>query len=122
MAQRLMYIYAAHYRANRLLAGTALWAETPNLTRSSNRLKAHLSHRAYIGALQPLPVAKFPEGAKLWRQPRSRLRAVLYRCVPNKIVGKQSEKRLSDNCRVGRPGDLGRRRRSSRIGRSAQRR
>src|SRR6266545_2708544 len=105
MAQRCAYIQAAHYRANRLLKRTSLWANAPNLTRSSNRLKAHLSHRAYIGALQPLPVAKFPEGAKLWRQPRSRLRAVLYRCVPNKLAGKQSEKRLSDSRRVGRAGD-----------------
>src|SRR5215831_15577595 len=122
MAQRLMYIYAAHYRANRLLAGTALWANAPNLTRSSNRLKAHLSHRAYIGALQPLPIAKFPEGAKLWRQPRSRLRAVLYRCVPKKLVRRQGEKRLSDSRRVGSAGDMGRRCRGRWIGRSAQRR
>src|SRR5215470_1768049 len=122
MAQRRMYVYAAHYRVSRLLAGTALWANAPNLTRSSNRLKAHLSQREYIGALQPLPIAKFPEGAKLRRQPRSRLRAVLFRCVPNKLVGKQSEKRLSDSRRTGRAGDLGRRRRSRRIGRSAQRR
>src|SRR5215475_15678527 len=116
MAQRRMYVYAAHYRANRLLAGTALWANAPNLTRSSNRLKAHLSHREYICALQPLPIAKFPEGAKLWRQPRNRQRAVLYRCVPNKMVRKQSEKRLSDSSRVGRAGDMGRSRRSRRIG------
>src|SRR5215468_7322602 len=108
MAQRRMYVYAAHYRANRLLAGTALWANAPNLTRSSNWLKAHLNHHAYIGALQPLPIAKFPEGAKLWRQPRNRLREVLYRCVPDKLVRKQSEKRLSDSRRVGCAGDLGR--------------
>jgi hypothetical protein len=68
----------------------ALRANAPNLTRSSNWLKAHLSHRVYIGALQPLPIAKFPEGAKLWRQPRNRLRAELYRCVPNKI-GKETK-------------------------------
>src|SRR5262249_8327449 len=117
MAQSCVYIGAAHYWANRLLTRTSLWADAPNLTRSSNRLKAHLSHRAYIGALQPLPIAKFPEGAKLRRQPRKPLaRGIVSLCPQKKLVRRQREKRLSDNRRVGRAGDMGRRGRGRRIG------